>query len=90
MVGVSSRGSRSSTAMALSLLGFVMFGDLEPLKSISRRIEALRTDLHSARTKLEAMRRSKYNFSQFVGNSEVVAAVKQQRKLPQAPLSCFW
>lgn len=60
--------------------GFVMFGNLEPLKSISQRIEALRTDLHSTRSKLEALRRSKYNFSQFVGNSEVVAAVKRQAR----------
>ena len=60
--------------------GFVMFGNLEPLKSISQKIEALQTDLHTTRSKLEALRRSKYNFSQFVGNSEVAAAVKRQAR----------
>jgi transcriptional regulator with PAS, ATPase and Fis domain len=60
--------------------GFVMFGDLEPLKSISGKIEALRSDLHSARSKLEALRRSKYNFAQFVGSCDAVSAVKRQAR----------
>jgi len=60
--------------------GFVMFGDLEPLKSVSQKLERLRTDLSSTRSKLEALRRSKYNFSQFVGNSNAAAAIKRQAR----------
>jgi transcriptional regulator with PAS, ATPase and Fis domain len=61
-------------------LGFVMFGDLEILQSVSQKIERLRTDLNSTRSKLEALRRSKYNFSQFVGNSGWAAAIKRQAR----------
>src|SRR5439155_17417653 len=60
--------------------GFVMFGDLEPLKAISEKMEALRSDLHSAHSKLEALRRSKYNFAQFVGNCDAISAVKRQAR----------
>jgi transcriptional regulator with PAS, ATPase and Fis domain len=60
--------------------GFVMFGDLEILQSVSQKIERLRTDLNSTRSKLEALRRSKYNFSQFVGNSGAAAAIKRQAR----------
>jgi transcriptional regulator with PAS, ATPase and Fis domain len=64
--------------------GFVMFGDLEPLRSVTQRIQALKTDLHVTQRKLEVLRRSKYNFSQFVGNSEAVAVTKRQARLAAA------
>jgi len=60
--------------------GFVMFGDVEILQTVSKKLESLRTDLNSTRSKLEALRRSKYNFSQFVGNSRAASAIKRKAR----------
>ena len=60
--------------------GFVMFGNLEPLQPVYEKIRRLQADLNSTRSTVEALRRSKYNFSQFVGNSAGAMAVKRQAR----------
>ncbi|CAN5504696.1 sigma-54-dependent transcriptional regulator HbcR [soil metagenome] len=59
---------------------FVLFDNLQPLRPVIARISQLQEELETTKVKLERVRRSKYNFSQFVGTSSGATDVKQQAK----------
>lgn len=59
---------------------FVLFDNLLPLQPVIARINQLQDELATTKAKLGHVRRSKYNFSQFIGNSKAAMEVKRQAK----------
>ncbi|MGU7785345.1 sigma-54 interaction domain-containing protein [Burkholderia sp. PU8-34] len=58
----------------------VLYNDIDVVRPIVDRVNRLRAELDSTKSKLNQARRPKYSFSQFVGNSASAQHVKSQGK----------
>jgi transcriptional regulator with PAS, ATPase and Fis domain len=59
---------------------FVLYDNLDVVKPVIDRMNRLRAELDHAQSRLNRERRSKYGFSQFIGNSAAIQDVKRQAK----------
>jgi transcriptional regulator with PAS, ATPase and Fis domain len=60
---------RDEQGTVVGAMAFALYSDLEPLKPFIDRFSQLRADLAHAHKRLDEVRRSKYTFSSFLGNS---------------------
>lgn len=59
---------------------FVLYDNIDVVRPVVDRMNRLRAELDSARSKLDKARQPRYSISQFIGNSEAAQEVKRQAK----------
>ncbi|KPU90584.1 hypothetical protein APR50_41605 [Variovorax paradoxus] len=59
---------------------FVLFDEIDPLRPMLARIQQLQSELERTRSKLNQLRRTKYEFSHFVGSSPQAAQVRRSAR----------
>jgi len=68
---------REEDGTVAGAMAFALYSDLEPLKPFIDRFSQLQTELAHAHRKLDEVRRSKYTFSSFLGNSHGTMETKR-------------
>ncbi len=66
--------------VVIGAVGLILYDELEPLKPLFDRIRGLQQELEAAQRELAQQRRTRYTFSNFVGNSAPAIAVKSRAR----------
>ncbi|GAA4408767.1 sigma-54 interaction domain-containing protein [Quisquiliibacterium transsilvanicum] len=64
----------------IGAVGLILYDRIESLKPLMSRLNRLQSELAEARKELAQQRRTRYTFSNFVGNSAPVVAVKSRAR----------
>ena len=68
---------KDEAGAVIGAVGFVLFSHYESLKPLFERFSKLQTELDKAHKKLAEVRRTKYTFSSFIGDSPATMEVKR-------------
>ncbi|MDR0576219.1 MAG: sigma 54-interacting transcriptional regulator [Candidatus Accumulibacter sp.] len=71
---------RDERGEIVGAVGFALFDQVQPLKPLFVKLEAIQQELAMNRRRLAEERCAKYNFSNFVGSSPVCVEVKRQAR----------
>ena len=71
---------KDETGRVIGAAGFALFDQVQSLKPLFARFEAMQREIARAQKRLAEERRSKYTFSNFIGSSPVCMEVKRQAR----------
>ena len=71
---------RDEQGQVIGAVAFALYHELEAMRPLFRKFTQLQADLAKAHLKLAEVRRSKYTFSSFIGNSPATMEVKRMAR----------